>query len=76
LQNVTHRSADAKANEPSKSGRSGFAEQQGAFETASLDQARFNQSLALMRSFALIENDADRQKLLDLACQLAGKSSD
>ncbi len=54
-------------------GASGFGEQQSIFETASLDHLRFRQSLELMRSFGLIEEDVARQQVLDLARRLVAK---
>ena len=73
---------------PPFSGAAGFSEDRAVFETApagtafpdfafaesgSVDATRFSDSLALIRSFNLINSDAARQQVLALARRLAGE---
>ena len=51
----------------------GFGEARAAFETAVSDRTTFEQKLQLVRHFDLIESDAARQQLLDLARRLSGQ---
>jgi hypothetical protein len=51
----------------------GFDEARAAFEMVSLETSTFEQKLQLVRNFDLIESDAARQQLLDLARRLAGE---
>jgi hypothetical protein len=56
----------------------GFAERGSAFETqllstGSQDDTRFAEKMALVRSFSLIESDAARQQVIDLAHRLSGE---
>ena len=60
---------DRVSNEPA-----GFADSSAAFERPTLDQQRFSESLVLVRDFGLIDTDAGRQQLLDLARRLAGRT--
>ncbi|HPG88900.1 MAG TPA: hypothetical protein PLD46_04560 [Hyphomicrobium sp.] len=59
---------------PAASG--GFEEAPQLFEPAPLDDARFDDSVELMRSFNLIENAAARQKVIALARLLAAEQND
>jgi hypothetical protein len=73
---------------PPFSGAAGLSEDRAEFETArpgmafpdfafpdsgSVDATRFSDSLALIRSFNLIDSDAARQQVLALARRLAGE---
>ena len=49
----------------------GFSEAGAVFAEPTQDTTRFNESLALMRSFGAIESDEARQQVLDLAQRLA-----
>jgi hypothetical protein len=49
----------------------GIDEAAAAFKHASTDEIRFSESVALMRAFSLIDDDAERQQVIALARQLA-----
>lgn len=51
----------------------GFNEARAAFETVSLKTSTFEQKLQLVRNFDLIDSEAARQQLLDLARRLANE---
>ena len=51
----------------------GIDEAPAAFVHASGDEVRFSESVALMRSFSLIDDAADRQQVIALARQLAAR---
>ena len=52
-------------------GGDGFEDGQAAFKHQSLADVRFDESVELMRSFALIDNAAARRKVIALARALA-----
>jgi hypothetical protein len=51
----------------------GFGEARAGFETVALETNTFEQKLQLVRNFDLIESQAARQQVLDLARRLAGE---
>ena len=51
----------------------GFGEARAAFETVAVETSTFEQKLQLVRNFDLIESDAARQQVLDLARRLANE---
>lgn len=57
-------------------GGDGFEEGPQAFKHQSLADVRFDESVELMRSFALIDNAEARRKVIALARALANEQTD
>lgn len=68
----TARFDDETAAAPAELPASGFSDAGARFAQPSRDDVRFAESMALVRSFSAIEDDAARRQVLELARKLAG----
>jgi hypothetical protein len=64
---------DQTSAEPAELPVSGFSDAGTRFAQPSRDDVRFAESMALVRNFSAIDDDAARRQVLELAARLASR---